>query len=94
MTYFKINRFSGIAPAISTRLLAEQFGQTAQNIDFEAGRVTPITDETTVGPVLASTTKGSIFYHESGGRWLQWNEDYVKAVEGPIPIQECHILMQ
>jgi len=92
MTYFKINRFSGIAPAISTRLLAEQFGQTAQNIDFEAGRVTPITDETTVGPVLASTTKGSIFYHESGGRWLQWNEDYVKAVEGPIPGDNEHRL--
>ncbi|SVA98001.1 uncharacterized protein METZ01_LOCUS150855, partial [marine metagenome] len=81
-----MTRFSGIAPAVSSRLLNEQFGQTAQNIDFEAGRVTPITEETTVGGVLASTSKGSIFYHDSvSPRWLQWDEDYVKAVEGPIP---------
>ena len=89
MTYYKMTRFSGIAPAVSSRLSNEQFGQTAQNIDFEAGRVTPITEETTVGPVLASTSKGSVFYHDSQSpRWLQWDEDYVKAVEGPIPGDE------
>ena len=37
MTYFKINRFFGTAPAVSSRLLNEQFGQTAENLDLESG---------------------------------------------------------
>ena len=37
MAYFKRNRFSGIAPAISPRLLGDQYGQIAENIDFERG---------------------------------------------------------
>ncbi len=86
MTYYKITRFSGIAPAVSSRLLAEQFAQTATNIDFESGRVSPITEETTV-TALVNASKGSIFYYENsiGNQWLQWAEDYVHAVKGPIP---------
>ena len=39
MAYFKRDRFSGIAPGVSPRLLADQFGQVAENIDFESGRL-------------------------------------------------------
>ena len=86
MTYYKLTRFSGIAPAVSSRLLGEQFAQTSQNIDFEAGRITPITEETTTTTLTAST-RGSIYYYENsvGNQWLQWDQDYIKVIEGPIP---------
>lgn len=86
MTYYKLTRFSGIAPAVSSRLLGEQFAQTSQNIDFEAGRITPITEETTTATLTAGT-RNSIYYYDNSAsdQWLQWDEDYVKVVEGPIP---------
>ena len=34
--YFKISSFSGVAPAVDN-VFGEQFGQTAENIDFESG---------------------------------------------------------
>ena len=86
MTYYKLTRFSGIAPAVSSRLLGEQFAQTSQNIDFEAGRITPITEETTTATLTAGTRNSIYYYENSGGnQWLQWDNDYIKAVEGPIP---------
>jgi len=87
MAYFKRDRFSGIAPGIAPRLLAEQFGQTAQNIDFESGRLQPLeADGTQVGS-LQTGARRSIFFYDTTGTdvWLEWNEDYVKAVPGPIP---------
>ena len=39
--YFKISSFSGVAPAVDNRRLGEQFGQTAENIDFESGALRP-----------------------------------------------------
>ena len=45
MTYFKLNRFFGTAPAVSPRLLNEQFGQTAENLDLESGRLVAIKDD-------------------------------------------------
>ena len=47
MAYFKINRFKGIAPAVSPRLLAEGIGQTAENVDLESGRLVPINSNDT-----------------------------------------------
>ena len=86
MTYYKLTRFSGLAPAVSARLLGEQFAQTSQNIDFEAGRITPITEETTTATLTAGTRNSIYYYENSGGnQWLQWDNDYIKAVEGPIP---------
>ena len=88
MTYYKLTRFSGIAPAVSSRLLGEQFAQTSQNIDFEAGRITPITEETTTATLTAGT-RNSIYYYENSGtnQWLQWDNDYIKAVENVIGVK-------
>ncbi len=86
MAYFKRDRFSGIAPGVSPRLLADQFGQIAENIDFESGRLVSTktdTDEFT----LANSTRRSIYKYEYGSSspvWLQWNEE-VDVVPGPIP---------
>jgi len=86
MAYFKRDRFSGIAPGVAPRLLADQFGQIAENIDFESGRLVATkvsTDEFT----LANTTRKSIYKYEYGSGasvWLQWAEE-VDVVPGPIP---------
>lgn len=83
MAYFKIDRFSGIAPGVSPRLLAQQFAQTAVNVDFEAGRLTPITSNLSVF-ALQSSNRSSIYYYRDTN-WLEWPEANVKAVPGPIP---------
>ena len=86
MVYFKRDRFSGIAPAISARLLADQFGQIATNIDFESGRLVS-TKEDVDEFTLYNSTRRSIYKYEYGSSssvWLQWNEK-VDVVPGPIP---------
>jgi hypothetical protein len=86
MAYFKRDRFAGIAPGVSPRLLADQFGQIAENIDFESGRLVSTktdTDEFT----LADSTQKSIYKYEYGSSssvWLQWDKE-VDVVPGPIP---------
>ena len=83
MAYFKLDRFSGIAPGVSPRLLADQFGQTAENIDFESGRLTPTTNDVDVFTLQSGLRRSIYFYRDTN--WLEWNQDGVKAVPGPIP---------
>ena len=86
MVYFKRDRFSGIAPAVSSRLLAEQFGQIAENVDLESGRLVATTANSSE-LTLANSVRRSIYKYEYGSSssvWLQWNED-VSVVPGPIP---------
>lgn len=84
--YFKLTNFSGIAPGVDDRRLADQFGTTSENIDFESGALVPTTinsNETT----LSNNSRRSVYrYKASGGSsyWLQWNED-VDVVKGPVP---------
>jgi len=86
MAYFKRDRFSGIAPGVSPRLLAEEFGQTAENVDLESGRLVATkvdADEFT----LANSARRSIYKYDYGSTssvWLQWAEE-VDVVAGPIP---------
>jgi len=83
MAYFKRDRFSGIAPGISPRLVADQFGQVAQNIDFESGRLVA-TSENSDTHTLQNGARRSIYYYNDT-TWLEWSEDGISAVEGPIP---------
>lgn len=83
MAYFKRDRFSGIAPGISPRLVADQFGQVAQNIDFESGRLVA-TSENSDMHTLQNGARRSIYYYNDT-TWLEWSEDGISAVEGPIP---------
>jgi hypothetical protein len=83
MAYFKLDRFSGIAPGVSPRLLADQFGQTAENIDFESGRLTPTTNDVDVFTLQSGLRRSIYFYRDTN--WLEWSEDGIKAVPGPIP---------
>ena len=86
MVYFKRDRFAGIAPGVAPRLLAEQFGQIAENIDFESGRL--VSTKTDIDEfTLANAARRSIYKYEYGSSssvWLQWAEE-VDVVPGPIP---------
>jgi hypothetical protein len=83
MAYFKRDRFSGTAPGVSPRLLAEQFGQVAQNVDLESGRIVAIKDDTDIY-TLQNGSRRSIYYYRDTS-WLEWSEDGVSVVPGPIP---------
>jgi hypothetical protein len=83
MAYFKRDRFSGTAPGVSPRLLADQFGQVAQNVDLESGRLVAIKDDTDIH-TLQNGARRSIYYYNDT-TWLEWDEDGISAVEGPIP---------
>ena len=83
MVYFKRDNFAGIAPGVSPRLLADQFGQIAENIDFGSGSLIA-TKEDTDTYTLQSTNRNSIYYYRDTN-WLEWAEDDVSAVPGPIP---------
>ena len=83
MAYFKRDRFSGIAPGVSPRLLADQFGQISENIDFESGRLVSTTNDSDT-LTLQNTARRSIYYYRDTS-WLEWSEDSVSVVPGPIP---------
>lgn len=83
MAYFKRDRFSGTAPGVSPRLLSEQFAQIAENIDFESGRLQPVTTDVDTLTLSNSQRRSIFFYRDTN--WLQWNDDGVSVVEGPIP---------
>lgn len=79
----QLEKFSGIAPGVAPRLLAEQFAQVAQNLDFESGVLAPITADVDVF-TLGNSSRRSIFYYNNTN-WLEWAEDDIHAVKGPIP---------
>ena len=82
MAYFKNIRFSGIAPGVAPRLLAEQFGQTAQNIDFESGRLVPTKQDTDTYTLQSGNRRSIYFYRDTN--WLEWPNEGVSVVPGPI----------
>lgn len=87
MVYFKRDRFAGIAPAISPRLLGEQFGQIAENIDFASGRIDATKADTTESHTLLNSIRRTIYKYKYGSSsevWLEWDQD-VNVVPGPIP---------
>lgn len=83
MAYFKRDRFNGTAPGVAPRLLAEQFGQIAENVDLESGRLVSIKDDSDIY-TLQNSLRRSIYYYR-GASWLEWSEDNVSVVPGPIP---------
>ena len=82
MAYFKTTTFSGTAPAISPRLLGDQFGQIASNVNLESGRMVGIYDDSTVF-ALSNNLRKSVYRYED--KWLQWSEEGISVVPGPIP---------
>lgn len=86
MVYFKRDRFAGIAPGVAPRLLADQFGQIAENVDLESGRLLAVKENSTEAS-LTNSNRRSIYKYEYGSsqsEWLQW-DDEVDVAPGPIP---------
>ncbi len=92
MAYFKNKTFKGIAPAISPRLLNEEYGQVAENIDFESGTLVPVKIDLAVSTFSTGTRQSVFIYRHRTAtgssattpRQLEWDEDYVKAVHSPL----------
>ena len=92
MTYFKNRTFKGIAPAVSPRLLNEEYGQEAENISFTSGTITPLKVDS-ADSTFSTSSRQSVFIYrhrqnvgssETQPRQLEWDEDYVKAVHSPL----------
>ena len=88
MTYFKNRTFKGIAPAVSPRLLNEEYGQEAENIGFTSGTITPSKVDS-ADSTFSTSSRQSVFIYRhrtatgssaTTPRQLEWDEDYVKAV--------------
>lgn len=80
----KLSNFSGIAPGVSPRLINEKFGQTAENIDFESGVLVPIDGDSNVSGVTLQNSLRRSIYKYLDTYWLEWADDFVKAVKGPL----------
>lgn len=88
MAYFKQKFFSGIAPALSARLLPENVGQTAENIDFESGSLTPIKNDSVVATGFSASTS-SIYLYEAPDSvnqdfWFEFSDANVMVNPAPL----------
>ena len=86
MAYFKLITFGGLAPQVSPRLLADTLAQTAEDVILDSGRLVPIRNNTD-DYTLSATGQNSIYKYEFGGveYWLEWPDEGVDVVPGPIP---------
>ena len=95
MAYFKRDRFGGIAPGVAPRLLAESFGQLAENVDVESGKLVALKNDVNVdinttlnnnahsGQLNTSSKKSLYFYKDTF--FLAFAAANVNVVPGPIP---------
>ena len=60
MAKFKVEKFDGMAPAVSPRLLSNNYAQSAQNINFLSGRLDPIKDDATVATSTTNSNSAPI----------------------------------
>jgi len=66
MAYFKVEKFNGVAPAISARRLNNNFAQDATSVDFESGKLVaqPADEVVTTSSTSASIPIQSIYPYE------------------------------
>ena len=83
MAYFKVQQFKGMVPAVSSKLIAEQFAVDAKNADFASGQVGLLNSDSEI-QTLSGAVRKSI-YLDSSNNWFQWDDANVSVVEGPIP---------
>ena len=83
--YFKLITFNGIAPKIEPRLLKNEVGVTAENVNLDPGNLTPLHANSS-GVTLNASTITSYYQYKFGGTTynLEFDDD-VDIVPGPIP---------
>lgn len=96
MAVFRLENFAGIAPAKSPRLLNEGLGQTADNMTFSSGRLTPMESDVVIAGLgagsgysgaLGGSTQSIHWYDRVGDtpKLFQFSDSGVKFLESPIP---------
>ena len=82
--YFKLITFNGIAPKIEPRLLKNEVGVTAENVDLDPGNLTPLPANSS-GVTLNASTITSYYQYKFGGTTynLEFDDD-VNVVPGAI----------
>ncbi len=82
--YFKLITFNGIAPKIEPRLLKNEVGITAENVNLDPGNLTPLHANSS-GATLNASTITSYYQYKFGGTTynLEFDDD-VDVVPGPI----------
>lgn len=83
MAYFKLTNFNGVMPAIAPRLLNDSFAQVAKDVDFLSGKLKSIAADVD-SHTLGNSDRKSVYLYEDL-YWFEWDEDYIKAVSGPVP---------
>ena len=83
--YFKLITFNGIAPKVEPRLLKNEIGVTAENVNLDPGNLTPLHANSS-GATLNASTITSYYQYKFGGTTynLEFDDD-VDVVPGPIP---------
>ena len=57
MAYFKVQQFKGMVPAVSSKLLAEQFAVDAKNADFASGQVGLLNSDSEIQTLTGGSRK-------------------------------------
>jgi len=79
----KLDKFQGIIPRITDKLLPERAAQTAENLDLLSGRLQPIEEPGTGTAIGASKISAYLWRRNNSSEWLSWTTD-VDVVKGPI----------
>jgi len=84
MAAFKITSFAGVAPKLSARLLANDVGQEAKDVNLDAGVLTPVKDNSNVQQITDGRTSAYKYDFSGSTYYLQFTND-VNVVPGPVP---------
>ncbi len=82
--YFKLITFNGIAPILEPRLLKDEVGVTAQNVNLERGNLNALYTNGTHATLNASSITSHYQYKFSGTTYNLEFDDDVDVVPGPI----------
>jgi hypothetical protein len=80
-----IKDFKGTSPAISPKLLPDNFAQTAKNCDLRTGKLKALKDlETTKTWAALGAIQKTLYKDETADRWLYWTDSDIKVVKGQL----------
>jgi len=84
MPAIKLDKFQGIMPRVTDKLLPDRAAQTAENLDLLSGRLQPIEEPVVAqGSIGASQISAYLWRRNNTSEWLTWPYD-VDVVKGPI----------
>ena len=82
--YFKLITFNGIAPILEPRLLKDEVGVTAQNVNLERGNLNALYTNGNYATLNANSITSYYQYKFGGTTYNLEFDDDVDVVPGPI----------